>query len=158
PYADFVTTTTHKTLRGPRGGMILCREEFGKKIDKSIFPGIQGGPLMHVIAAKAVSFGEVLQDDFKTYAQNVISNAKRLAEALTKEGIELVSGGTDNHLILVDLRSLGLTGKVAEHVLDEIGITSNKNAIPYDPEKPFVTSGIRLGTAAVTSRGFAGDA
>lgn len=126
PYADFVTTTTHKTLRGPRGGMILCREEFGKKIDKSIFPGIQGGPLMHVIAAKAVSFGEVLQDDFKTYAQNVISNAKRLAEALTKEGIQLVSGGTDNHLILVDLRSLGLTGKVAEHVLDEIGITSNK--------------------------------
>lgn len=158
PYADFVTTTTHKTLRGPRGGMILCREEFGKKIDKSIFPGIQGGPLMHVIAAKAVSFGEVLQDDFKTYAQNVISNAKRLAEALTKEGIQLVSGGTDNHLILVDLRSLGLTGKVAEHVLDEIGITSNKNAIPYDPEKPFVTSGIRLGTAAVTSRGFDGDA
>ncbi|MGJ3546194.1 serine hydroxymethyltransferase [Bacillus subtilis] len=158
PYADFVTTTTHKTLRGPRGGMILCCEEFGKKIDKSIFPGIQGGPLMHVIAAKAVSFGEVLQDDFKTYAQNVISNAKRLAEALTKEGIQLVSGGTDNHLILVDLRSLGLTGKVAEHVLDEIGITSNKNAIPYDPEKPFVTSGIRLGTAAVTSRGFDGDA
>ncbi|MEC2353961.1 serine hydroxymethyltransferase, partial [Bacillus velezensis] len=146
PYADFVTTTTHKTLRGPRGGMILCREEFGKKIDKSIFPGIQGGPLMHVIAAKAVSFGEVLEDDFKTYAQNVISNAKRLAESLNKEGIQLVSGGTDNHLVLVDLRSLGLTGKVAEHVLDEIGITSNKNAIPYDPEKPFVTSGIRLGT------------
>lgn len=138
--------------------MILCREEFGKKIDKSIFPGIQGGPLMHVIAAKAVSFGEVLEDDFKTYAQNVISNAKRLAESLNKEGIQLVSGGTDNHLVLVDLRSLGLTGKVAEHVLDEIGITSNKNAIPYDPEKPFVTSGIRLGTAAVTSRGFEGDA
>ncbi|NPC94452.1 serine hydroxymethyltransferase [Bacillus sp. WMMC1349] len=154
PYADFVTTTTHKTLRGPRGGMILCREEFAKKIDKSIFPGIQGGPLMHVIAAKAVSFGEALKDDFKTYAQNVIDNAKRLAETLKKEGIQLVSGGTDNHLVLIDLRSLGITGKVAEHVLDEVGITVNKNAIPYDPEKPFVTSGIRVGTAAVTSRGF----
>ncbi|MDA7025388.1 serine hydroxymethyltransferase [Bacillus sp. CLL-7-23] len=154
PYADFVTTTTHKTLRGPRGGMILCREEFAKKIDKSIFPGIQGGPLMHVIAAKAVSFGEALKDDFKTYAQNVIDNAKRLAETLKKEGIQLVSGGTDNHLVLIDLRSLGITGKVAEHVLDEVGITVNKNAIPYDPEKPFVTSGVRVGTAAVTSRGF----
>ncbi|MDA1476689.1 serine hydroxymethyltransferase [Bacillus changyiensis] len=154
PHADFVTTTTHKTLRGPRGGMILCREEFAKKIDKSIFPGIQGGPLMHVIAAKAVSFGEALKDDFKTYAQNVIDNAKRLAETLKKEGIQLVSGGTDNHLVLIDLRSLGITGKVAEHVLDEVGITVNKNAIPYDPEKPFVTSGIRVGTAAVTSRGF----
>ncbi|UYO35428.1 serine hydroxymethyltransferase [Bacillus zhangzhouensis] len=154
PYADFVTTTTHKTLRGPRGGMILCREEFGKKIDKSIFPGIQGGPLMHVISAKAVSFGEVLNGDFKIYAQNVIDNAKQLAETLLSEDIQLVSGGTDNHLVLIDLRSLGITGKIAENVLDEIGITVNKNAIPYDPEKPFVTSGVRVGTAAVTSRGF----
>ncbi|MGP7817039.1 serine hydroxymethyltransferase [Niallia sp. 01092] len=154
PYADFVTTTTHKTLRGPRGGMILCKEEFGKKIDKSIFPGIQGGPLMHVISAKAVAFGEALQDEFKVYGQNIIANAKRLAEGLQKEGLNLVSGGTDNHLILVDLQSLGLTGKVAEHVLDEVGITVNKNAIPFDPASPFVTSGIRIGTAAVTSRGF----
>ncbi|MGN7175468.1 serine hydroxymethyltransferase [Paenibacillus sp. FSL R5-0490] len=154
PFADFVTTTTHKTLRGPRGGMILCKEEYAKKIDKSIFPGIQGGPLMHVIAAKAVAFGEALQDDFKTYAGNIISNAKKLAEALKTEGIDLVSQGTDNHLLLVDLRSLGLTGKVAEKVLDEVGITVNKNTIPFDPESPFVTSGIRIGTAAVTSRGF----
>ncbi|MCQ6281757.1 serine hydroxymethyltransferase [Bacillus sp. EB600] len=154
PYADFVTTTTHKTLRGPRGGMILCKEEYAKAIDKSIFPGIQGGPLMHVIAAKAVALGEVLQDSFKAYAQNIINNAKRLAEGLQKEGLNLVSGGTDNHLLLVDLQSIGLTGKVAEHVLDEIGITVNKNTIPYDPQKPFVTSGIRIGTAAVTSRGF----
>ncbi|WP_026583396.1 serine hydroxymethyltransferase [Bacillus sp. J33] len=154
PFADFVTTTTHKTLRGPRGGMILCKEEYAKKIDKSIFPGIQGGPLMHVIAAKAVAFGEALQEDFKTYAGNIISNAKKLAEALQAEGIDLVSGGTDNHLLLVDLRSLGLTGKVAEKVLDEVGITVNKNTIPFDPESPFVTSGIRIGTAAVTSRGF----
>lgn len=154
PYADFVTTTTHKTLRGPRGGMILCKEEFAKKIDKSIFPGIQGGPLMHVIAAKAVAFGEALQDSFKEYAKNIVSNANRLAEGLKKEGIDLVSGGTDNHLLLIDLRSLGLTGKVAEKVLDEIGITVNKNTIPFDPESPFVTSGIRIGTAAVTSRGF----
>ncbi|MBK5461219.1 serine hydroxymethyltransferase [Peribacillus sp. TH27] len=154
PYADFVTTTTHKTLRGPRGGMIICKEEFGKKIDKSIFPGIQGGPLMHVISAKAVAFGEALQDDFKDYAQQIIDNAKRLGEGLKKEGFTLVSDGTDNHLILLDVRSTGLTGKIAEHVLDEIGITVNKNAIPYDPEKPFVTSGIRIGTAAVTSRGF----
>jgi glycine hydroxymethyltransferase len=154
PYADFVTTTTHKTLRGPRGGMILCKEEFGKKIDKSIFPGIQGGPLMHVIAAKAVSFGEALQDSFKTYAQNIIDNAKRLAEKLQSEGLTLVSGGTDNHLLLVDVRSLQLTGKVAEHVLDEIGVTVNKNTIPFETESPFVTSGIRIGTAAVTSRGF----
>ncbi|TVX82034.1 serine hydroxymethyltransferase [Peribacillus simplex] len=154
PYADFVTTTTHKTLRGPRGGMIICKEEFGKKIDKSIFPGIQGGPLMHVISAKAVAFGEALQADFKEYAQQIIDNAKRLGEGLKKEGFTLVSDGTDNHLILLDVRSTGLTGKIAEHVLDEIGITVNKNAIPYDPEKPFVTSGIRIGTAAVTSRGF----
>ncbi len=154
PHAHFVTTTTHKTLRGPRGGMILCTEEFGKKIDKSIFPGIQGGPLMHVIAAKAVAFGEALQDDFKEYAQQIIDNAHRLAEGLKKEGFTLVSDGTDNHLILVDVRSAGLTGKVAEHALDEIGITVNKNTIPFDPEKPFVTSGVRIGTAAVTSRGF----
>ncbi|PLS18344.1 serine hydroxymethyltransferase [Bacillus sp. M6-12] len=154
PYADFVTTTTHKTLRGPRGGMILCKEEFAKKIDKSIFPGIQGGPLMHVIAAKAVAFGEALQEDFKQYAQNIIDNAKRLGEALKKEGITLVSDGTDNHLLLLDVRSLNLTGKVAEKALDDIGITVNKNTIPFDPESPFVTSGIRIGTAAVTSRGF----
>ncbi len=154
PYAHFVTTTTHKTLRGPRGGMILCQEQFAKQIDKAIFPGIQGGPLMHVIAAKAVALGEALQDDFKTYAQNIVNNAKRLAEALVAEGFTLISGGTDNHLLLIDLRSIGLTGKVAEKVLDEIGITVNKNTIPYDPESPFVTSGIRIGTAAVTSRGF----
>ncbi|WP_042463569.1 serine hydroxymethyltransferase [Neobacillus dielmonensis] len=154
PYADFVTTTTHKTLRGPRGGMILCKEEFAKKLDKSIFPGIQGGPLMHVIAAKAVAFGEALTDEFKDYAGKIIANAKRLAESLQKEGIQLVSGGTDNHLLLIDLQSLGLTGKVAEKVLDDIGITVNKNTIPYDPQSPFITSGIRIGTAAVTTRGF----
>lgn len=154
PYADFVTTTTHKTLRGPRGGMILCKEEFGKKIDKSIFPGIQGGPLMHVIAAKAVAFGEALQDSFKEYAGNIIANAKRLADSLKNEGLSLVSDGTDNHLLLVDVTSLGLTGKIAEKVLDEIGITVNKNTIPFDQNSPFVTSGIRIGTAAVTSRGF----
>jgi glycine hydroxymethyltransferase len=154
PYADFVTTTTHKTLRGPRGGMILCKEEFGKKIDKSIFPGIQGGPLMHVIAAKAVAFGETLQDSFKEYAGQIIANAQRLADGLQKEGVKLVSGGTDNHLLLLDMQTLGLTGKVAEKVLDEVGITVNKNTIPFDPQSPFVTSGIRIGTAAVTSRGF----
>jgi glycine hydroxymethyltransferase len=154
PYADFVTTTTHKTLRGPRGGMIFCKEDFGKKIDKSIFPGIQGGPLMHVIAAKAVAFGEALQDSFKEYAGQIIANAKRLADSLQNEGLKLVSGGTDNHLLLVDVQSLGLTGKVAEKVLDEVGITVNKNTIPFDPQSPFVTSGIRIGTAAVTSRGF----
>ncbi|MCD7034673.1 serine hydroxymethyltransferase [Metabacillus sp. GX 13764] len=157
PYADFVTTTTHKTLRGPRGGMILCKEEFAKKIDKSIFPGIQGGPLMHVIAAKAVAFGEALQEDFKTYSAKIIENAKRLAEALKKEGLNLVSDGTDNHLVLLDVRSLNLTGKVAEKVLDDIGITVNKNTIPFDPESPFVTSGIRIGTAAVTTRGFGAE-
>ncbi|MGA4721831.1 serine hydroxymethyltransferase [Fictibacillus nanhaiensis] len=154
PYADFVTTTTHKTLRGPRGGMILCKEEFAKKIDKSIFPGIQGGPLMHVIAAKAVSFGEVLTDEFKSYAKQIVKNAKRLAESLKKEGITLVSEGTDNHLILINVSELALTGKVAEKALDDIGITVNKNTIPFDKESPFVTSGIRIGTAAVTSRGF----
>ncbi|RWR13469.1 serine hydroxymethyltransferase [Siminovitchia fortis] len=154
PYADFVTTTTHKTLRGPRGGMILCKEKFAKSIDKSVFPGIQGGPLMHVIAAKAVAFGEVLRADFKDYAKLIIENANRLAESLKEEGVNLVSGGTDNHLLLLDVRSLGLTGKDAEKVLDDVGITVNKNTIPYDPEGPFVTSGIRIGTAAVTSRGF----
>ncbi len=154
PYADFVTTTTHKTLRGPRGGMILCKEEFAKKIDKSIFPGIQGGPLMHVIAAKAVSFGEVLTEEFKSYADQIVKNAKRLAESLKKEGITLVSDGTDNHLILINVSELALTGKVAEKALDDIGITVNKNTIPFDKESPFVTSGIRIGTAAVTSRGF----
>ncbi|GGD00615.1 serine hydroxymethyltransferase [Pontibacillus salipaludis] len=154
PYADFVTTTTHKTLRGPRGGMVLCKEEYAKKIDKSLFPGMQGGPLMHVIAAKAVSFQEALQDDFKDYSASIISNAKRLGESLQKEGVRLVSGGTDNHLLLLDLRPLNLTGKVAEQALDDIGITVNKNTIPFDPESPFVTSGIRIGTAAVTSRGF----
>lgn len=152
-YADFVTTTTHKTLRGPRGGMILCKEEFAQKIDKAIFPGIQGGPLMHVIAAKAVAFGEALQDSFKEYASGIIQNAKRLGEALQAEGLTLVSGGTDNHLLLVDVRGLNLTGKVAEKALDDVGITVNKNTIPYDPESPFVTSGVRIGTAAVTSRG-----
>ncbi|MGG0464135.1 serine hydroxymethyltransferase [Priestia aryabhattai] len=154
PHAHFVTTTTHKTLRGPRGGMILCKEEFAKKIDKSIFPGIQGGPLMHVIAAKAVAFGEALQDDFKHYAQNIIDNANRLAEGLKKEGFALVSEGTDNHLVLIDVSSMSLTGKVAEKALDDVGITTNKNTIPYDEQSPFVTSGIRIGTAAVTTRGF----
>ncbi|UZJ79176.1 serine hydroxymethyltransferase [Fictibacillus sp. KU28468] len=154
PYADFVTTTTHKTLRGPRGGMIFCKEEFAKKIDKSIFPGIQGGPLMHVIAAKAVAFGEALSEDFKTYAGQIIDNAKRLADSLKKEGITLVSDGTDNHLILIDVSKLGITGKIAEKALDDVGITVNKNTIPFDTESPFVTSGIRIGTAAVTSRGF----
>ncbi|WP_270180382.1 serine hydroxymethyltransferase [Alkalihalobacillus sp. CinArs1] len=154
PYADFVTTTTHKTLRGPRGGMILCKEEFAKKIDKSMFPGLQGGPLMHVIAAKAVAFGEALSDDFKQYSENIINNARKLASSLEKEGVNLVSNGTDNHLVLLDLQSLDITGKVAEKALDDIGITTNKNTIPFDPQSPFVTSGLRIGTAAVTSRGF----
>ena len=152
-YADIVTTTTHKTLRGPRGGMIMCKEEYAKAIDKSIFPGIQGGPLMHVIAAKAVAFGEALQPEFKEYAKQVIVNAQTLAEALQHEGFTIVSGGTDTHVLLVDLRAVGLTGKVAEHILDEVGITCNKNTIPFDPESPFVTSGIRLGTPALTTRG-----
>lgn len=154
PHAHFVTSTTHKTLRGPRGGLILCTEEFAKKIDKTIFPGIQGGPLMHVIAAKAVAFGEAQQPEFKTYTEQVVKNAKVLADTLMAEGVDVVSGGTDNHLMLLDLRSLNLTGKVAEHLLDEVGITTNKNTIPFDPESPFVTSGLRLGTPAVTSRGF----
>ena len=152
-YADIVTTTTHKTLRGPRGGMIMCKEEYAKAIDKSIFPGIQGGPLMHVIAAKAVAFGEALQPEFKEYAKQVIVNAQTLAETLQQEGFTIVSGGTDTHVLLVDLRTVGLTGKVAEHLLDEVGITCNKNTIPFDPESPFVTSGIRLGTPALTTRG-----
>ncbi|MGE7796278.1 serine hydroxymethyltransferase [Lysinibacillus fusiformis] len=154
PYADFVTSTTHKTLRGPRGGLILASKEWEQKLNKSVFPGIQGGPLMHVIAAKAVAFGEVLQPEFKDYAKQIKLNAKALAEVLIEEGVEIVSGGTDNHLLLLNVKSLGLTGKVAEHALDEVGITTNKNTIPYDTESPFVTSGIRIGTPAVTSRGF----
>lgn len=154
PYADFVTTTTHKTLRGPRGGMILCKEQYAKQIDKSIFPGIQGGPLMHVIAAKAVALGEALKPEFKQYAKRIIENAKRFAEALKAEGFSLVSGGTDNHLLLVNLTNLNITGKAAEEALDEVGITVNKNAVPFDKESPFITSGIRMGTAAVTTRGF----
>ncbi|HIE6878833.1 TPA: serine hydroxymethyltransferase [Staphylococcus aureus] len=154
-YADFVTTTTHKTLRGPRGGMILCKEEYKKDIHKTIFPGIQGGPLEHVIAAKAVAFGEALENNFKTYQQQVVKNAKVLAEALINEGFRIVSGGTDNHLVAVDVKgSIGLTGKEAEETLDSVGITCNKNTIPFDQEKPFVTSGIRLGTPAATTRGF----
>ncbi len=153
PYADFVTTTTHKTLRGPRGGAILCKEEYAKKIDKAIFPGIQGGPLMHVIAAKAVAFGEALTDEFKEYQKQVITNTKALADELMKEGFRLVSGGTDNHLILIDVRNKGLTGKVAEAMLNDVGMATNKNTIPYDPESPFVTSGVRIGTAAMTTRG-----
>ncbi|MEB2300691.1 serine hydroxymethyltransferase [Lysinibacillus xylanilyticus] len=154
PYADFVTSTTHKTLRGPRGGLILASKEWEQKLNKSVFPGIQGGPLMHVIAAKAVAFGETLQPEFKEYAKQIKANAKALAEVLMAEGVEIVSGGTDNHLLLLNVKSLGLTGKVAEHALDEVGITTNKNTIPYDTESPFVTSGIRIGTPAVTSRGF----
>lgn len=154
PYADFVTTTTHKTLRGPRGGMILCKEEHAKAVDKAIFPGTQGGPLMHIIAAKAVSFGEALTEDFKRYSQQTIDNAKAFADSLLTEGFNLVSGGTDNHLILIDVRNLGLTGKKAEQLLDDVRVTVNKNAIPFDPEKPFVTSGLRMGTPAVTTRGF----
>ena len=152
-YADIVTTTTHKTLRGPRGGLILCKEKYAKAIDKSIFPGIQGGPLMHVIAAKAVALGEALQPEFKVYAQQIIDNAKALAAALKDKGLTIVSGGTDTHVMLVDVRSTGLTGKEAEHLLDEVGITCNKNTIPFDPASPFVTSGIRLGTPALTTRG-----
>ena len=154
PYADIVTTTTHKTLRGPRGGMILCKEEYAKAIDKAIFPGTQGGPLEHIIAAKAVCFGEALKPEFKEYQKQVIANAKALEKKLLAEGINLVSGGTDNHLLLLDLRTNGITGKELEHRLDEVHITANKNAIPDDPEKPFVTSGIRIGAPAVTTRGF----
>lgn len=155
PYADIVTTTTHKTLRGPRGGLILTNnEEYAKKINKSIFPGLQGGPLMHIIAAKAVAFGEALKPEFREYAENIVKNAKAFAEGLQAEGFRLVSGGTDNHLILVDVRNKNLTGKEAEKLLDNIGITCNKNTIPFDPASPFVTSGIRLGTPAATTRGF----
>lgn len=153
PFADFVTTTTHKTLRGPRGGMILCKEEYAKDIDKAIFPGSQGGPLMHVIAGKAVCFGEALKPEFKAYQQQIVKNAKALADALLAKGFNLVSGGTDNHLMLVDLRPFSITGKELEKRLDEVFITVNKNAIPNDPEKFFITSGVRIGTAAVTSRG-----
>src|SRR5690625_2501828 len=154
PYSDFVTTTTHKTLRGPRGGMIICKEEYAKMIDKQVFPGVQGGPLMHIIAAKATSFKEALSDDFKTYAKQIIANTQALGEGLANGGIRLVSGGSDNHLLLLDVSKLGLTGKVAEEALDKIGITTNKNTIPFDKESPFVTSGVRVGTAAVTTRGF----
>ncbi len=158
PYADVVTTTTHKTLRGPRGGLILTNsEEYIKKINKAVFPGTQGGPLMHIIAAKAVALGEALKPEFKEYQQNIVKNAKAFAEALTAEGFRLVSGGTDNHLVLMDVRPAGLTGKAAEHLLDEVGITCNKNTIPFDPESPFVTSGLRLGTPAATTRGFNED-
>ena len=153
PHAHFVTTTTHKTLRGPRGGMIMTTKAWAAAIDKAVFPGSQGGPLMHVIAAKAVALGEALQPSFKTYAQNVVKNAQVLAETLIAEGLNIVSGGTDNHLMLIDTRSVNITGKEAEHVLDSIGITVNKNAIPFDPTSPFVTSGIRIGTPAATSRG-----
>ncbi|NLY53942.1 MAG: serine hydroxymethyltransferase [Firmicutes bacterium] len=158
PHAHFVTTTTHKTLRGPRGGMILCQKKYAKAIDKSVFPGMQGGPLMHIIAAKAVAFKEALSDEFKTYQEQVVKNAKALAEGLLARGFDLVSGGTDNHLLLVDLRSKNLTGKDAEKVLDSVRITVNKNTIPYDPESPFVTSGIRIGTPAMTSRGLTEEA
>ena len=155
PYANFVTTTTHKTLRGPRGGIILTNnEEYAKKINKAVFPGLQGGPLMHIIAAKAVAFGEALKPEFKEYQENVVKNAKAFAAALKAEGFRLVSGGTDNHLVLVDVRNKNLTGKIAEHLLDNVGITCNKNTIPFDPASPFVTSGIRLGTPAATTRGF----
>jgi len=153
PVSDFVTTTTHKTLRGPRGGMILCKESYAKAIDKAVFPGIQGGPLMHVIAGKAVCLKEAMSQEFKNYQKQVIDNAQALAKALIERGFELVSGGTDNHLILIDLRNKGLTGKVAEKLLDDVGITVNKNAIPFDPQPPNITSGIRVGTPALTSRG-----
>ncbi len=155
PYCDVVTTTTHKTLRGPRGGLILCKdEEFGKKFDKSVFPGTQGGPLEHIIAAKAVAFGEALDPDFVNYSQQVIKNAKVLASTLIDRGIDIVSGGTDNHIVLLDLRSINMTGKVADLLVSEVNITANKNTVPFDPESPFVTSGLRLGTAALTTRGF----
>jgi glycine hydroxymethyltransferase len=153
PYADVVTTTTHKTLRGPRGGMILCREELAKAIDKAVFPGTQGGPLMHIIAAKAVAFGEALTDEFKEYQQQIVKNAAALAQALTEGGIKLVSGGTDNHLMNLNLVDEGITGKELEHRLDEVHITANKNTIPNDPQSPFITSGLRIGTPAVTTRG-----
>lgn len=154
PHCHFVTTTTHKTLRGPRGGLVMCQEAYAKAVDKAVFPGIQGGPLMHVIAAKAVSFKEALSPEFKTYSQQVVKNAKALADTLLENGINIVSGGTDNHLMMLDLRNVNLTGKEAQNLLEEIGITANKNTIPNDPQSPFVTSGLRLGTPALTSRGF----
>jgi glycine hydroxymethyltransferase len=158
PHAHFVTTTTHKTLRGPRGGMIMCRQAWAAAIDKAVFPGSQGGPLMHVIAGKAVAYGEALQPDFKTYAQNVVKNSQAMAAQLVAEGFNLLTGGTDNHLVLVDLRNMNITGKEAEHLLDSIGLTVNKNSVPFDTASPFVTSGIRIGTAAATSRGMDEDA
>ena len=159
PYCDVVTTTTHKTLRGPRGGLILCKDkEFGKKFDKSVFPGTQGGPLEHIIAAKAVAFGEALQPNFNSYSKQVIKNAKVLSSALIKRGIDIVSGGTDNHIVLLDLRSINMTGKVADLLVSEVNITANKNTVPFDPESPFVTSGLRLGTAALTTRDFNDEA
>lgn len=154
PYADFVTTTTHKTLRGPRGGLILCKEKYAKMINKAVFPGIQGGPLMHIIAAKAVCFGEALTDDFKAYQTQIVKNAKALCSALIEKGFKIVSGGTDNHLMLIDLTNMNITGKEAEKLLDEVGVTVNKNTIPFETTSPFITSGIRIGTPAVTSRGF----
>ena len=157
PYADFVTTTTHKTLRGPRGGMIMCKEEYAKAINKAVFPGLQGGPLMHVIAGKAVALGEALTDEFKEYQKQIVKNAAAMADEFSKLDVDMVSGGTDNHLILLDLRKIGVTGKEAEHNLDEVCITVNKNAIPDDPQSPFITSGIRIGTPAVTTRGMKED-
>ncbi|HBN83832.1 MAG TPA: serine hydroxymethyltransferase, partial [Clostridiales bacterium] len=153
PYADFVTTTTHKTLRGPRGGMILCKAEHAKIIDSAVFPGIQGGPLMHIIAAKAVAFKEALSEDFKCYQKQIVKNASALASAMMDKGLQIVSGGTDNHLMLVDLTGINVTGKEAQFLLDEVNITVNKNGIPFDKQSPFVTSGIRIGTPAVTTRG-----
>ena len=153
PYADFVTTTTHKTLRGPRGGAIMCKEEFGKAVDKAVFPGIQGGPLMHIIAAKAVAFKEALSPEFKSYQAQIIKNAAAMADEFSKLGVKMVSGGTDNHLILLNLTDTGVTGKELEKMLDEVHITANKNAIPFDTQKPFVTSGLRVGTPAMTTRG-----
>jgi len=159
PHCDVVTTTTHKTLRGPRGGLILCRDaEFAKKFDKAVFPGTQGGPLEHVIAAKAVAFGEALQPAFRTYSQQVVANAAALAARLIERGIDVVSGGTDNHVVLLDLRCIGMTGKVADLLVSDVHITANKNTVPFDPESPFVTSGLRLGTAALTTRGFDAEA
>lgn len=157
PYADVVTSTTHKTLRGPRGGLILCKEKYAKQVDKAVFPGSQGGPLEHIIAAKAVCFGEALKPEFKEYQHKIGENAKALADALVKNGLKLVSGGTDNHLMMLDLRGTGVTGKELEHMLDSVNITANKNMIPNDPESPFVTSGVRIGTPAVTTRGFGVD-
>lgn len=154
PFADVVTSTTHKTLRGPRGGIILCKQEYAKAIDKAVFPGLQGGPLEHIIAAKAICFGEAMKPEFKTYAEQILKNIKAMEEVFKREDVNMVSGGSDNHLLLLDLRSLGVTGKVAETELDKVHITVNKNAIPNDPEGPFVTSGIRVGTAAITTRGF----